>query len=94
MDTDLKFCCDDFQSAYKATFVNPIDGPTGWLLYGTDYDSVSVGQPKLRYWPIKYCPFCGTRLALPTRWLLRRTRKFGWESSDFSDPASGKHGAW
>ena len=55
-------CCDEFRSAYEVTFANLSDGPTGWLLYGTDHETVSAGQPELRYWPIRYCPFCGAKL--------------------------------
>lgn len=71
-------CCDELQSAIDTTFVNPIDSPSGWLLYGTDYESVSAGNPELRYWPIRYCPFCGTKLAAPPPSLLRRSRRFGF----------------
>jgi hypothetical protein len=56
------FCCDEFRSAYDVTFVNPVGGTVGWILYGTDYETVSVGQPELRYWPIHHCPFCGVKL--------------------------------
>jgi hypothetical protein len=56
------FCCADFRAAYEVTFANPIDGAIVWILYGTDHDTVSVGQPELRYWPIRYCPLCGALL--------------------------------
>lgn len=72
-------CCDDFASAVDATFANAIDSPTGWLLYGTDYDSVASGQPELRYWPIAFCPFCGASLAPPAAGMLRSPRRFAAE---------------
>jgi len=73
-DTGVPFdcCCDEFRSAYEVTFANPMDGPTGWLLYGTDHETVSVGQPALRYWPIRYCPFCGARLPPIAQSVARR----------------------
>ena len=46
MPGGVAVCCDEFSSALEATFANPIDGPTGWLLYGTDHDSVIKGQPE------------------------------------------------
>ena len=58
-------CCDEFRDAFESTFAQPIDEPTGWVLYGTDHATVAVGQPELRYWPIRFCPFCGRRLTLP-----------------------------
>lgn len=61
-DAPIHACCDEFRSAYRVMFANPTDGETGWLLYGTDYETVSAGQPELRYWPIRYCPFCGAQL--------------------------------
>jgi hypothetical protein len=75
---ELTACCDEFDSAVATTFANPIDSPSGWLLYGTDYESVSAGHPELRYWPIRFCPFCGTELALPPPDQLRRSRRFGF----------------
>ena len=75
----LEPCCEDFRSALEVTMINPIDGATGWLLYGTDSETVSAGQPELRYWPIKYCPFCGAELARPPPGMLRRARRFGVE---------------
>jgi len=49
-----------------------MDGLTGWLLYGTDHETVRVGQPALRYWPIRYCPFCGARLPPIAQSVARR----------------------
>lgn len=66
------YCCDAFGEAVESTFAQPIDEPTGWVLYGTDHTSVAAGQPELRYWPITHCPFCGSRLSLPAAELLRR----------------------
>jgi hypothetical protein len=65
-------CCDEFRDAVESTFAEPIDEPTGWVLYGTDHTTVAAGQPELRYWPIRFCPFCGQRLTLPPPDLLRR----------------------
>jgi hypothetical protein len=65
-------CCDEFRDAVAATFAEPIDEPTGWVLYGTDHTTVAAGQPELRYWAIRFCPFCGQPLALPPPDLLRR----------------------
>jgi hypothetical protein len=65
-------CCDEFGDAVATTFAEPIDEPTGWVLYGTDHTTVAAGQPELRYWPIRFCPFCGRRLTLPRPDLLRR----------------------
>ncbi|MCC6178910.1 MAG: hypothetical protein IT305_26680 [Chloroflexi bacterium] len=79
MSGSLEICCDEFESAVSTTFANPIDSPSGWLLYGTDYESVSGGHPELRYWPIRYCPFCGASLDLPPREMLRRSRRFGFD---------------
>lgn len=70
-DHPFACCCAEFRSAYEVTFANPMDGPTGWLLYGTDYETVSAGQPALRYWPIRYCPFCGAKLSPITRSVQR-----------------------
>lgn len=58
-------CCDEFREAVAAAFANPIEGPAGWILYGTDHDSVIAGEPELRYWPIRFCPFCGSELPRP-----------------------------
>jgi hypothetical protein len=58
----LQFCCNDLRSAYDITFLNPVPGQEDWLAYGTDFETVSSGAPELRYWPVRYCPFCGTRL--------------------------------
>ena len=75
---DAEICCQEFRSAIETTFANPIDGPTGWLLYGTDYDSVIGGNPELRYWPISFCPFCGAALSAPPADVLARKRAFGF----------------
>jgi hypothetical protein len=61
----LAACCEELRSAVQAAFAIPIEGPTGWILYGTDHDSVLAGEPELRYWPVRFCPFCGA--ALPRR---------------------------
>ena len=58
----LPICCDDFRSAYEVTFLNPMPGQAEWLAYGTDFETVSAGAPELRYWPVRFCPFCGARL--------------------------------
>ena len=79
--TSPVFCCDEFQAAYEVTLINPIRGSTGWLLYGTDYETVSAGVPELRYWPIRFCPFCGTRLHSPPPEIVPRSRRFAEESS-------------
>jgi hypothetical protein len=71
------FCCDEFRDAVECTFAQPIDEPTGWVLYGTDHASVAAGSPELRYWPIRHCPFCGAELALPPPELLSRARRPG-----------------
>ncbi len=71
-------CCEEFATAVETTFANPIDGPTGWLLYGTDRETISAGQPELRYWPVRFCPFCGARLPRSPRESLTRTRMFGY----------------
>jgi hypothetical protein len=66
------YCCNEFQEAVESTFAQPIDEPTGWVLYGTDHTSVAAGQPELRYWPIRRCPFCGSRLEPPAVDAFRR----------------------
>jgi len=71
------WCCDEFASAVDVTFAMPVNGPTGWLLYGTDAETVSAGLPELRYWVAQYCPFCGTRLQ-PYPGVLPRSRAFGF----------------
>lgn len=55
-------CCEELRSAVQALFAIPTPGPSGWILYGTDHDSVLAGEPELRYWPVRFCPFCGARL--------------------------------
>ncbi len=72
------WCCDEFRSAMDVTFAMPVNGPTGWLLYGTDAETVSAGLPELRYWAIQYCPFCGARLQ-PYPGDLPRGRAFGFD---------------
>lgn len=61
-----QLCCDEWRTASNVTFANAIDGTRGWLLYGTDRDTVSTGQPELRFWPVRYCPFCGVLLPVAT----------------------------
>lgn len=60
-------CCEEWQAAVELTFANPYERAPGWLLYGTDRDTVSAGQPELRYWPVRYCPFCGALLPADPR---------------------------
>jgi hypothetical protein len=60
------------------TFTMPINDPTGWLLYGTDAETVGAGLPELRYWAVQYCPFCGARLR-PYPGALPRGRAFGFD---------------
>jgi hypothetical protein len=59
-------CCDELRSALAAAFLNPLDGSPGWILYGTDHESVIAGEPELRYWPVRFCPFCGAPLPGPS----------------------------
>jgi hypothetical protein len=59
-------CCDELRSALEATFLSWADQPGTWLLYGTDHDSAIAGEPELRYWPVRFCPFCGARLPTPS----------------------------
>jgi hypothetical protein len=66
MAEQMAACCDELRSAVQAAFAIPITGQAGWILYGTDHDSVLAGEPELRYWPIRYCPFCGAALPPPT----------------------------
>ena len=73
-----EYCCAEFRSAVEVTFAAPVNGPTGWLLYGTDRDSVSAGSPELRYWAARFCPFCGAALR-PYPGQLPRGRKFGFD---------------
>ena len=73
----IVWCCDEFESAVDVTFAMPVHGPTGWLLYGTDAETVGAGLPELRYWAVRYCPFCGARLR-PYPGDLPRGRAFGF----------------
>jgi hypothetical protein len=70
--SDPTFCCEELTSAYEATFLQAIDEPTGWVLYGTDHTSVSAGEPELRYWVARHCPFCGVALPEPGAHVRRR----------------------
>lgn len=79
VEDEVTLCCDEFRSAYEVTFANPIAGTVGWLLYGTDHDTVSTGQPELRYWPIRYCPFCGTQLPHASTTMIHHPRSFASE---------------
>lgn len=74
----IAWCCDEFRSAVEVTFAMPVNGPMGWLLYGTDAETVSAGLPELRYWAVQYCPFCGARLH-PYPADLPRSRAFGFD---------------
>lgn len=58
----MDFCCDELREAYDGTFLNPVRGQPDWLAYGTDFETVSRGVPEIRFWPVRYCPFCGTLL--------------------------------
>jgi hypothetical protein len=60
--TNSPFCCEDLRSAYELTFFNPMPGQSDWLAYGTDFETVSAGAPEIRFWPVRFCPFCGTSL--------------------------------
>jgi len=81
----IMWCCDEFASAVEVTFAMPVHGPTGWLLYGTDAETVGAGLPELRYWAAQFCPFCGTRLR-PYPGDLPRSREFG-----FADELTDSH---
>jgi hypothetical protein len=72
MGEPIALCCQTLRSAYELSFLQPIDEPTGWILYGTDHATVSAGSPELRYWPISFCPFCGAALPPPPPSILRR----------------------
>lgn len=67
----MTLCCDELRSAYEVTFLQPIDEPTGWVLYGTDHSTVAAGAPELRYWVVRWCPFCGSKLDAPTAFRRR-----------------------
>ena len=67
-----RFCCEEFQSAYDVTFASPADRTGAWLLYGTDWQTVSTGEPELRYWPIRHCPFCGALLLPASESMIKR----------------------
>lgn len=73
----LPCCCDEFRSAVEVTFAMPVHGPTGWLLHGTDAETVAAGLPELRYWAARFCPFCGAPLA-PYPGDVPRRRAFGF----------------
>lgn len=62
MAEPMAACCDELRSAVQAAFAIPVAGLAGWILYGTDHDSVLAGEPELRYWPVRFCPFCGAPL--------------------------------
>jgi len=85
------FCCEEFRSAVETTFATPVNGPTGWLLYGTDYETVSAGLPELRYWAVRFCPFCGARLR-PYPGDLPRGRAFGFPGATTAAIASTAQG--
>ena len=68
----MTFCCEELRSAFEQSFLQPIDEPTGWVLYGTDHDSVASGQPELRYWVVRFCPFCGASLEPAPPDMMRR----------------------
>ncbi len=78
---EAALCCDEFRSAIEVTFAVPVHGPTGWLLYGTDAETVGVGLPELRYWAASFCPFCGAALH-PSPDRITRARAFGFTSED------------
>lgn len=78
---EAALCCDEFRSAVEVTFAVPVHGPTGWLLYGTDAETVGVGIPELRYWAASFCPFCGAALR-PSPDRITRARAFGFTSED------------
>lgn len=84
------FCCAEFASAVEVTFAVPVDGPTGWLLYGSDAETASAGLPELRYWAARFCPFCGAALR-PYPGKLPRGRAFGFgpEAANDETPVSG-----
>jgi hypothetical protein len=77
-DDTVAWCCAEFRSAVEVAFAMPVNGPTGWLLYGTDAETVGAGLPELRYWAVQYCPFCGARLQ-PYPGDLPRGRAFGFD---------------
>lgn len=85
MPDDENWCCEEFRSAFDVTFANPVDGAFDWLLYGTDYESVAAGLPELRYWPIRFCPFCGQRLNPARSVSARDRREFGKVSPSQKD---------
>lgn len=58
----LSFCCEDLRSAYDVTFLNPVPLQADWIAYGADFETVSAGAPEIRFWPVRFCPFCGTPL--------------------------------
>lgn len=80
-----RYCCDEFRSAVEVSFAMPVNGPTGWLLYGTDAETVSAGLPELRYWAVRFCPFCGAALR-PYPGTLPRGRAFGFGAEPRATP--------
>jgi hypothetical protein len=56
------YCCDDLRGAHEITFLVPLPDQAAWLAYGTDFETTSAGAPELRFWPVRFCPFCGTPL--------------------------------
>jgi len=88
---EIRWCCDEFRSAVEVTFAMPVNGPTGWLLYGTDAETVGAGQPELRYWAVRYCPFCGTQLQ-PHHGDLPRGRAFGFDAQVSDNHPGREHG--
>ena len=66
-----KFCCDDLRSAHEITFLNPVRGQADWLAYGADFETASAGAPEIRFWPVRFCPFCGAALPAGDAWPQR-----------------------
>ncbi len=86
---EVSYCCDEFRSAVEVTFAMPVNGPTGWLLFGTDAETASAGLPELRYWAARFCPFCGAPLRRYPGTLPRgRAFGFGTDMADTPQPGS------